>query len=333
MVRGVESLRKAAMRRGLRAFCVLFGTLASPAWAESPKPIDTPAPQYPAWAIGSGISTEVELRVRIGSDGHVRQVEMVPYDVRHDLMTREMRASFDTAAVRSVRTWIFRPASHDGRRVAVWWTLRVPFADPEDTTRDPADSVRWIADTSEVRYSPDVIEHPAPEWPAAVPYGCRGRLTVRLFPGPDGRVSAARVVHSTLGCGDASLVAAADEAAIQAALHWRYRAGQYEGEPILADFPVPSPRLDAPVVVGCVRDSLSGKLRPDAEIFGRDAGHPFGRTDETGWFVLRGAAAGASRLRADARSCSAGGLRSVRPWKHPGDELTLYTHRCGEGKR
>lgn len=320
------------MRRALGIMALVLGSSASQALTVSPRPTNTPAPQYPSWAIGSGISTEVELRVLIGRDGRVRTLEVIPYNVRKDILTRDLRASFDSAAVRAVRTWAFRPATQDGRAVSVWWTLRVPFSDPEDAA--PGDSMAWIADTV-ASIPPEPIEQEAAEWSAATLYGCRGRVTVRIFPGPDGKVWGAHVARSALSCQDPSLRAAAEAAAVGAARRWRYRPGEHEGEPILVDFRVPAPRLDVPVIVGCVRDSLNGRLRQEAEIFGR-AGHAFGTTDVHGWFVLRGGATREPKLRAaESSPCRAGGFRAIRPWKQPGDEITLYTApaRCQDGKR
>jgi hypothetical protein len=264
----------------------------------------------------------------------VRKVEVVPYDVKKDIQTREMRASFDSAAVRAVRSWTFQPATEGTKPVSQWWTLRVPFSDPEN---DPAanDSTAWSVEPEGTDGSPSPIEREAAIWPAALPYLCRGRITVRLFPGPDGRIWAVNVARVTLSCQDASLRTAAERAAVRAARRWQYRPGEHDGDPIMADFVVPAPRLDAPVIVGCVRDSASGRLWPETEVFGREDGHAFGMTDDEGWFVLRGAATQQPRLRArETRSCRAGGFRAVRPWKQRGDEVTLYLEAapCPQGK-
>ncbi|HET9327974.1 MAG TPA: energy transducer TonB [Candidatus Eisenbacteria bacterium] len=320
------------MKQALWNAAVALGAMTSPAMAAAPRPIHTPAAQYPSWAIGSGISTEVELRVLIGREGIVRTAKVVPYNVRHDILTRELRASFDSAAVRAVRRWTFRPATEGDRPVSVWWTLRVPFSDPEN---EPAseDSATWIVDTL-ARVSPEPIEREEAEWPVAVSYGCRGRVTVRIFLGPDGRAWAVNVSRSALSCQDPSLRVAAESAVLRAARRWRYEAGEHEGDAVPVVFRVPSPRTDVPVVVGCVRDSATGRLRPEAEIFGRGEGHAFGMTDDHGWFVLRGRAAAEPRLRAlESSPCRAGGFRQVHPWKQPGDEVTLYTARCRGGLR
>jgi hypothetical protein len=76
------------------------------------------------------MSTRVELQALVGRDGRVRQVRVVPYDVRRDILTRGMRASFDSAAVRAVRAWTFRPATREGEPVQAWFRLEVPFEDP-----------------------------------------------------------------------------------------------------------------------------------------------------------------------------------------------------------
>jgi len=84
----------------------------------------------PAWALGTGIVTTVELRVQVGRDGRARRVTVEPYTVRDDMLTRRLRASFDSAAVACVRRWSYRPAHRDGRPVTAWLRVGVTFEDP-----------------------------------------------------------------------------------------------------------------------------------------------------------------------------------------------------------
>jgi len=299
-----------------------------PAWAEPPRPIDPPSPEYPKWAIGSGVDTEVELRVLVGRDGRVRNVEVVPYNVKLDILTRGMRASFDSAAVRAVRTWTFEPGTRGGRAVTAWRVLQVRFDDPADGPASP-DSLAPPDTTAgaDIDLFPQPLKREWPEWPAAVPYLCRGRVTVRIFPNRQGRVMGARVAKFPLDCQDPGIRAAVSDAVVRAALRWRYRAGEDEEAPFLVEFEIPPPRRDVAVIVGCVRDSLTGKPRPGAEIFGRDRSRPFGSADDSGWFVLRGAATQVPMVRARFGLCRWGGYRTVRSWKKRGDELVLYTGR------
>ena len=101
--------------------------------------------ELPEWARGTGIVTSVDLRVRVQRDGRVGRVVVEPYTVRGDILTRRLRASFDSAAVVCVRRWSFRPAARGGRLIAAWLRVAVPFDDPGS---DP-DSAR--ADTAAVR--------------------------------------------------------------------------------------------------------------------------------------------------------------------------------------
>jgi hypothetical protein len=86
--------------------------------------------EYPSWARGTGMSTSVSLRVLVGRDGSVKQVRVRPYNVRHDIMTRAMRASFDSASVRAAWKWTFRPGTVSGHPAALWTEVDVPFTDP-----------------------------------------------------------------------------------------------------------------------------------------------------------------------------------------------------------
>lgn len=86
--------------------------------------------EYPAWARGTGIETTVDLKVLVGRDARARRVVVEPYTVERDIMTRRMRASFDSAAVACVKRWTFRPAWRAGRPVAAWLRVEVLLADP-----------------------------------------------------------------------------------------------------------------------------------------------------------------------------------------------------------
>jgi outer membrane biosynthesis protein TonB len=136
------------MRRpGRILLAALLGAAVVPArlaGAEARAPaIERRVPaELPGWARGTGIVTNVDLRVRVQRDGRAGRVVVDPYTVRGDILTRRLRASFDSAAVACVRRWRFRPAMRDGRPVAAWMRVAVPFEDPGS---DP-DSAR--ADTA-----------------------------------------------------------------------------------------------------------------------------------------------------------------------------------------
>ena len=57
--------------------------------------------------------------------------------LQRDILSRSMRASFDSAAVRAVRRWRFRPATQAGRPMAAWLAVEVPFDDNGSQARDP----------------------------------------------------------------------------------------------------------------------------------------------------------------------------------------------------
>jgi periplasmic protein TonB len=124
------------MMRGVgpAAVALMAMTMVPTAGAETPGPGPQVerrvAADYPAWARGAGLITSVEVRVQVGTDGRARRVVVVPYSVKHDLMSRRLRASFDSAAVAAVRQWTFRPRRRNGRPVAAWTRVEVPFEDP-----------------------------------------------------------------------------------------------------------------------------------------------------------------------------------------------------------
>jgi len=174
---------------------------------------------------------------------------------------------------------------------------------------------------------PMAVESARPVWPPAASYAAQGQVDVLVRVDSLGVVREARVDHRRYTCRDTILAAAIDSAAIVAAIRWRFDRAK-SGErptPVSTSIPfrIPDPPAGQMVVVGCVRDSVTRRARPLADILGVD-GKTLGRADNTGWFVLKGAAAAeAKKVRASA-FCYAGGFRAVKPWRKHGDELTLY---------
>ena len=83
-----------------------------------PQAIDRQPAAYPAKARAKGITGYVVLRLRVGSDGAVQDVqvqEATPPGV------------FEETAVTSVRGWRFEPATYEGRPVTVSVTQTVRF--------------------------------------------------------------------------------------------------------------------------------------------------------------------------------------------------------------
>lgn len=105
--------------------------------AGAPAVVKRIEPEYPAWARGSGLATRVALRVRVTAQGRAGRIVVEPYTTHEDLLTRPLRASFDSAAVRAVRRWGFRAAMRDGRPVAAWIRVEVPFTEAWTRSPDP----------------------------------------------------------------------------------------------------------------------------------------------------------------------------------------------------
>jgi TonB family protein len=141
VVREAEPAREAAVTRLL---CVLLAAAAT-----APAVLERVEAEYPAWARGAGLSTQVALRVRVTAEGLPARIEVEPYSTRHDVLIRPLRASFDSAAVRAVRRWRFRPATQNGRPVAGWIRVEVPIEEAWTRTDEPhaviPDSIRSSA--------------------------------------------------------------------------------------------------------------------------------------------------------------------------------------------
>jgi TonB family protein len=160
---------------GLVALGVAIGFGLAAAADRTPAAVVEQAPaDYPAWAIGSGVSTEVLLRLRILPDGTLGQVKVAPYTVKNDFLTREMRAGFDSAAVHAVRRWTFRAATQSGNAVAAWLDVAVPFEDPgiaPDSSRagaapDSAVRAARVGPAAAGVASADTLAHPVASAPS-----------------------------------------------------------------------------------------------------------------------------------------------------------------------
>jgi TonB family protein len=347
VVRETQSVREAAVKSHVlfvagAAWALAAGIDATRVWAQAERTpaavVERTPPAYPAWAIGSGVSTEVLLRLRIGPEGKVQDVLVPRYTVKNDILTREMRAAFDSAAVRAVKTWTFRPAIDHGHAAAAWLDVAVPFEDPGAAPPDsmkivasadriaPADSLAAAARVATEGPLPMARESARAAWPAAASYACHGQVDVLVEVDSAGMVRGARVDQRRYQCVDTTLAAAIDSAAVRAAWRWRFEPAPAGRRPVPVTtsipFRIPNAVASQLVVVGCVRDSLTGRDRPHAEILSAD-GRVLGRADDTGWFVLTGVAIEAKKIRAQV-PCFAGGFRAVRTWKGPGDVLKLY---------
>lgn len=75
--------------------------------------------EVPAGARARNQSGRVLLSLLIGADGAVKRVKVLEADPP---------GVFEEAAIRSVSTWVFEPATYRDRPVEVWATLPVEFA-------------------------------------------------------------------------------------------------------------------------------------------------------------------------------------------------------------
>ena len=87
---------------------------AAPADREA-RPLQQPAPEYPASAVRAGDEGTVLVRAEVGADGKPGTVELAQRSRSRDL---------DRAALAAVRGWTFEPALRDGKPVAS--TVQVP---------------------------------------------------------------------------------------------------------------------------------------------------------------------------------------------------------------
>jgi hypothetical protein len=166
------------------------------------------------------MATAVELRVLVDADGRVSRVQMVPYTVRNDIMSRRLRASFDSAAVHAVRGWIFQPQVIHGHPVAAWTKVRVTFEDPGDTRIEAGRPVR-----PEIGPPPRIVQRIAPIYPKEATSACLNGevgLTVWLNDRAVPQNVTIEWPFRVLDPSRAGLGALFDSAAVRAVRQWRY---------------------------------------------------------------------------------------------------------------
>lgn len=84
---------------------------------KAPKALESPQPEYPEEAKGSGVEGVATVAVTIGADGRVEKAELVE-DPGHGL---------GKAAVDAARRWRFEPPTENGRRVRATMVLTMRF--------------------------------------------------------------------------------------------------------------------------------------------------------------------------------------------------------------
>lgn len=92
------------------------GPVQIPEEAVPPVALERPMPAYPDGARRSGVQAEVVARVVIDEDGTVSAVEILRGHPDFDALVRD-----------ALRHWRFQPATVDGRALAVYQIVRVPF--------------------------------------------------------------------------------------------------------------------------------------------------------------------------------------------------------------
>lgn len=81
-----------------------------------PQPVERAAPAYPEAARRAGVEGLVTVQALVDRQGAVREVRVL-----------KSIPMLDSAAVRSVRRWRFKPASAEGKPTAVWVAVPVRF--------------------------------------------------------------------------------------------------------------------------------------------------------------------------------------------------------------
>ncbi|HVR44063.1 MAG TPA: TonB family protein [Thermoanaerobaculia bacterium] len=88
-----------------------------PPGGTEPVVIDRAIPSYPAAARANGVEGTVVVRAVVRTNGRVGDVEIL----------RDLPYGLGEAAARAVKRWRFRPATYQGRPIAVYYNVTVNF--------------------------------------------------------------------------------------------------------------------------------------------------------------------------------------------------------------
>ncbi len=89
-------------------------------WEDPPEPINPVAPEYPTFAINTGIQGTVYLDVDVYKDGTIGNIV-----VKKSLMSGP--GGLDEAAINAVRKWKFQPGKSGGKAIDTTVTIPVEF--------------------------------------------------------------------------------------------------------------------------------------------------------------------------------------------------------------
>lgn len=182
-------------------------------------------PQYPPVAQQARVQGTVRLDVLIGTDGTVREIQVVS---GHPLLV--------PAALEAVRQWRYAPVLVNNQPAEVLSQVEVPFSlGAPSKTEEPLLGAQTAplpleepGRTPRIRVGPQVQEakllyNPPPAYPPrAQAEGIRGSVRLEILIAADGAVKNVRVLS-----GHPLLV----EAAVEAVRQWRYRPTLVDGEP------------------------------------------------------------------------------------------------------
>lgn len=98
------------------ALACLF-TTASAFAQEAPVPLRTAPPEYPEELRQDGVRGLVTVKCAIDEQGNVTEATV----------EKSSNAAFDKAALAAIKKWKFKPASQDGKPVAVKISIPIKF--------------------------------------------------------------------------------------------------------------------------------------------------------------------------------------------------------------
>lgn len=164
-------------------------------------------PVYPPAAKARGIQGTVVLAGMVGTNGRAIDLRLVSGP-----------RALAGAAMASVRQWVFRPATFDGKRRPVPWTFHVNFELP--AKKEVTKRIR----VSRQEMTGNLVHQVAPVYPAAAKRkGIHGKVVLRALVGKEGHVLSLQRVS-----GNPILA----KAAIAAVRQWVYRPTVVHGKPV-----------------------------------------------------------------------------------------------------
>jgi TonB family protein len=178
-----------------------------------PTVVSESRPSYTPEALRQRVNGSIKLECVVNTDGTVGEVRLL----------QALEPSLDANAQETLKKWTFKPATKDGKPMAVRVEVEMTFTTRTDGPKLGSTEV-YVPGQAGVRL-PTVLAEVKPQYPeAAKAAGIQGIVELETVVLPDGKVGDTRVIKHL----DPDL----DREAMRALFQWRFKPGTKDDKPV-----------------------------------------------------------------------------------------------------